>query len=473
MSKGVDSSLSGDTFYSKLGIGLTGLAGARAGIDAARFTPYVVPCLVGDAGIGKTHIVRQIAASRTPVEPFDWHGQRWETSVPVIALYLAHMQAEDIGVPYPSRARRNDLLKECDLFMRIGAASSNGFGEHAREHALQLAEQALADNNVLDEDTFEFLVERNLRDLPPEGILFLDEWNRADKHVIKAFFTILEDRRVHGTDLVPMGVQIVAAMNPSDSAYSVNEAEKDYAFRRRLSFIAVAPNEQAWVRYAGDVGQGAFHFHVVEFIKAHPTALYDRKLRDAGKAFPCPATWEKVSDLLKSAETHKQPLDNDGLFCAIGGCIGMDTASMFQAYVTNNEVVIAPKDVITKYTEKSKVRSRVRKLIEANRNDALGELCAGIALTLFSEQADPQTYAEHVVLFLADLKPELAMSMIEHHFGNQAEQAENGDAYLGDMSVVMCAFPAYQKLFDGIGEAMQRVRAELDKDAKDPVVTAK
>ncbi|MAG64395.1 MAG: hypothetical protein CMK74_00745 [Pseudomonadales bacterium] len=464
----VNGDLSGDTFFSKLGVPLTSLEGAKHAISAARYTPYVVPCLVGDAGIGKTHLVRQIAQGRKPTTPFEWHGKTWKDSVPMVALYLAHMQAEDIGVPYPSRARKNEQLKECELYLRIAAESENGFGEKAKTHAFAIAEKALENGTDLDDGTFEFLVERTLADLPPEGILFLDEWNRAEKQVIKAFFTILEDRRVHGTDLVPQGIQIVAAMNPSDSAYAVNEAEKDYAFRRRLSFVAVAANEASWIRYAD--GAGDFHPHVVEFIKAHPAHLYDRKLRDSGKAFPCPATWEKVSDLLKAADARKQSLTSDGIHYAISGCIGQDPANTLRAYVQDNEVVIAPDDVIKHYTEKSKVRSRVRKLIKQNRNDALSELCAGVALTLFTGKPDPEKISASVVLFLSDLKPEMAMSMIEHHFGNQADNVENGGEYLGQLSIAMHTYPAYGALFDNIGSAMQAVREELDEDAKDPLV---
>lgn len=456
----------GEKFYSKLGIPLTSLSGARAAIEANKTSGNVV-CLVGAAGIGKTHIVRQVAEVRIPRTPFDWQGQRWETSVPVKVLYLAHMQAEDMGVPYPSRAKRNELLRECELFMRIAEMAKNGLGEKARAHALEIAEDVLERTNGLDNGTFEFLVEKQLKDLPPEGILFLDEWNRADKSVIKAFFTLLEDREVHGHRIVPPGVQIVAAMNPSDGAYSVNEAEKDHAFRRRLSFIAVTCNTGAWLTYA----EGKFHEHVVEFIKSMPAALYDTALRDAGKAFPCPATWEKVSNILKDAERTHTDLISEGIDLSVCGQIGQATGSQFMAYVKDNETVINPEEVLNKYTEKSTVRKKVQKLVSAARNDALSELCSGVAITLLSKRPDPTTVAPRVALFMGDLQPEMAVSLIVHKFGAAAEDSPNAEGYLNNMSVALHDQKPYQRLFEDITNAMQKARAELGDDSPDPLET--
>jgi MoxR-like ATPase len=453
-----------EKFYTKLGVSLASLKNARKAIEANRTSGNVI-CLVGAAGIGKTHLIRQVADDRVPFTPFEWHGQQWTKSVPVKALYLAHMQAEDMGVPYPSRAKRNELLKECDLFMRIAQMAQNGMGDRAKAHAMELAEHVLNSGSALEDGTFEFLVEKNLKDLPPEGILFLDEWNRADKSVIKAFFTLLEDREVHGHQLVPPGVQIVAAMNPSDGAYSVNEAEKDHAFRRRLSFIAVTANTGAWLEYA----DGRFHPHVVEFVKASPAMLYDTKLRDAGKAFPCPATWEKVSIILQDAEKTQRDLLDDGIALSISGHIGQAVGSQFMAYVKDNEVVINPEEVLSKYTDKSKVRRKVLRLVELARNDVLNEVCTSVAITLLKNRTEPTTIAPRLALFMGDLQPEMAIAMIVHKMGAAAEEIEDAESYLTSLSMAMRDQPAYNKLFKGIGEAMKKAREEVGETVESPL----
>lgn len=454
-----------EQFFTKLGISLASLAGARQAIEVNRTSGNVI-CLVGVAGIGKTHLVRQVAETRIPITPFEWHGVQWTSSVPIIILRFSQLQAEDVGIPYPSRAKRNELLRECELFMRIAETSDNGFGERARHHAQKLAEHVLDSGSALEDGTFEFLIERNLKDLPPEGILFLDEWNRADKSVIKAFFSLVEDREIHNLKLVPPGVQIVAAMNPSDGAYSVNEAEKDHAFRRRLSFVAVTANVGAWLEYA----EGKFHPHVVEFVKASPAMLYDARLRDAGKAFPCPATWEKVSNIFKDAERDGRSLVDNGIELSVCGHIGQAVGAQLMAYVKDNEILISPEEILNKYTDRGKVRKKVLRLVEKARNDVLGELCTSVAITLLTKRPAPASIATRLALFMGDLQPEMAITMIVNQMNAAAEDASEGaESYLTDLSMAMRDQPAYNKLFEGVGKAMRKAREEVGEGNPSPL----
>jgi len=458
-----------EQFFTKLGVPLTSLKGAKKAIEANRYSGNVI-CLVGDAGIGKTQLVKQLAWDRRPEKPFTWKDRRWETSCPVKVLYLAHMQAEDMGVPYPSRAKRNELLQECDLFLRIAdhtrvPSKYDAMHHKALDHAMCLATQVLDAESTLNDGTFEFLVERNLKDLPPEGILFLDEWNRADKSVIKSFFTLLEDREIHGIPLIPPGVQIVAAMNPSDGAYSVNEAEKDHAFRRRLSFVAVTVNVGGFIEYA----KTCFHPLVVNFITSLPTALYDVKIRNAGKTFPCPANWEKVSNVLVAAEKHNIPLADSGVELTICGHVGLAMGNQFMEYVKDQQVIINPNDVLTKYTEKSSVRQRVRRLLDINRTDVLGELSQAVALQLFAEQHEPAKVAPRLGLFIGDLQPEMAVNFLVNQL-HGAVTDKDSIAYLDALSEYLTAQPAYQNLFSEIAEAMSIARAENSgKRAPSPI----
>jgi len=454
-----------EAFYTRLGINCVGISSVMKVIELNRFTKTCV-CMNGESGIGKTHIVRQIAARRKPLTPFTWRGKEYTDSVPVIPLFLAHMQPEDVGVPFPARAARTQLLQEADLLLRLqGQFENTGRGKKIQEKLNDVVHRILA-NGFSEDDCFDFLLSRTFADMPLEGMLFLDEWNRAEKQTVKAFFTIVEDRMIHGHRL-PEGIQVIAAMNPSDGSYMVNEAEKDHAIRKRLTFIAMTTSLGTWLDYAG--GKGKFHPFVVEFVRSMPNYLYDTKLRDAGKVFPCPATWEKVSDVLKAAEHASIPLTDPAVETTVGGHIGEGAASKLMAYITDNEIVINPEDVIFNYTEKSRLRKRVCKLIEANRNDVLDELCGGVSATLFSKKPDPEKIAQGLALFMGDLHPEMAVSMVAHKFSGSADEAERGDAYLGDLSKAMHTQPPYQALFDRIAEAMRKAREQLgDGELLDP-----
>jgi MoxR-like ATPase len=447
-----------EAFYTRLGISVVGIAAAKKIIDLNRWTKTCV-CMNGESGIGKTHIVRQIAASRKPKEPFTWRGKEYTDSVPMIPLFLAHMQPEDVGVPFPARAARTQLLQEADLLLRLSEREENEDRASVLRKKLDAAVSRILANGFSEDDHFDFLLNRTFADMPQEGILFLDEWNRAEKATVKAFFTIVEDRQIHGRYL-PEGIQVVAAMNPSDGSYMVNEAEKDHAIRKRLTFIAMTTSLGTWLEYAS--GKGNFHPHVVEFVRAMPGYLYDTKIRDAGKVFPCPATWEKASEVLKAAEHAGLALTDDAVATTIAGHVGDDAAAKLTAYIRDNEIVINPDDVIHRYTDKSRVRRRVKKLIEQNRNDVLNELCSGVSATLFSKQPDPEKLARPLARFMGDLPPEMAVSLVAHKFSASADEASRGDAYLGELSCALHTQPPYQALFQRIADAMKKAKEQLE-----------
>lgn len=464
MSKAPLTDILDDKFYSKLGIPLSSITTAVSAIEHNRRTKNVV-CLVGEAGIGKSQIVRQVATRRKPSTPFTWKGQQWSDAVPVHIMYLAHMLGEDISVPYPTRVKLQDLLDRADK-LRLLAEFATAQGrttltETLTKQAFEAIEEATTMTNAqVVNGTVEYLINKELKDLPPEGILFLDEWNRADKSVIKTFFTLIEDNAVHGVRVIPDGVQIVAAMNPSDGAYSVNEAEKDPAFRRRLSFIAITTNVNTWLTYAE--GPGNFHKLVTEYVKSCPDQLYDVKLRAANKQFPCPASWEKVSHILHEADRTKVKIADDlGIHACIQGHIGDAPANTFIDYIRDHQTVISPTEILEGYTEKSSVRKKISHLVTTGRNDVLNEVCTSVALALWHTKPDIEKVVGFLALFLYDLQPEMAMSFIVHKITNAMEGVNKADEYLTQLSSALHAQPRYREMFERINAASQKASNTL------------
>jgi MoxR-like ATPase len=468
MSKKPDAEGAEETFYRKLGISLFGLQAAMAAIEANRDTGNVV-CLVGESGIGKSHIVRQVFARRRPRKPFTWRGQEWLTSVPLLAFYLQHLQPEDIAVPYPSQAKQSDLLQRATQMQQLAAfVRGQGTAADLLEVAKSLESQVVdiarkiahLDERTRRNGTMEFLINRELFDLPQECGLFFDEYNRGEKGTVKTFFTLMEDGQVHGVDIIKPGTQIVAAMNPSDGAYSVNEAEKDPAIKRRLCFIAVTTNVAGWLAYA----RNKFHSHVVDYIQDNNLALYDPKLRLAGKVYPCPATWEKVSKLLQAAE-EAGTLDTsqgigDALQACIVGHVGEATGSQFCEYIKNRNVVIATADVLGKYLEKSPVRRKVIKLVESSRHDVLGELCTNVATMLLGTKPEPKDVAPKLALFLGDLPSDLAVAFIASKLRAAQEGIGDASPYLSALSKELAKQQAYQRHIKGITDALAQAQKE-------------
>ena len=457
-----------ESFYRKIGIPLYGLQAAMTAIEANRDTGNVI-CLVGESGIGKSHIVRQVFARRRPRKPFTWRGQDWTVSVPLLAFYLQHLQPEDIAVPYPSQAKLSDLLQRATQMQQLASfVRTQGDSDEFKAIANSLNSQvfdiaktiAHRDERSRRNGTMEFLINRELFDLPPEGGLFFDEYNRGEKGTVKTFFTLMEDGQVHGVEVIKPGTQIVAAMNPSDGAYSVNEAEKDPAIKRRLCFIAVTCNAAAWLIYA----RGKFHPHVVDYIQDNNLALYSPELRKAGKVFPSPATWEKVSKLLQAAEESGILDVNNGISDALQACVaghvGEATGSQFCEYMKNRAVVIATADVLGKYTEKSTVRRKVIKLVEDARHDVLGELCTNVATMLLGTKPEPKDVAPKLGLFLGDLPSDLAVSFIASKLRAAQEGISDVSSYLSALSKELAKQQSYQRHIRGITDALHKAQQE-------------
>jgi hypothetical protein len=464
MAKKLDTETGEETFYHKLGVPLVSLAAARTAIEVNRDTGNVV-CLIGESGIGKSHIVRQVFAERKPRKPFTWRGKEWLQSSPLIAFYLQHLQPEDIAVPYPSQAKLSDMLQRATQMQQLALfarARNDTVVADALESQVADIAKAVANHNEKSKrnGTMEFLINRELFDLPPEGGLFFDEYNRGEKGTVKTFFTLMEDGQVHGIEVIKPGIQIVAAMNPSDGAYSVNEAEKDPAIKRRLCFIAVSCNVGGWLNYA----RNRFHPYVVDYIQDNNIALYDPKLRLAGKVFPCPATWEKVSKLLVAAEkTGLLDVNRnipDSLIACICGHVGEVTGLQFCEYMKNRAVVIATSDVLGKYTEKSTVRHKVLRLVEEARHDILSELCTNVATMLLSTKPEPSMVAPKLALFLGDLPPDIAVAFIASKLRTAQEGVGNVSTYLGLLSMELAKQQSYQRHIKGITDALQRAQKE-------------
>lgn len=371
-----------NNFWEKLGIPTCTLNEAKEVIDLAFQTGHVV-CLVGEAGIGKTQLTRQIAVEK------DWHYH---------AFFAAHVEREDLtGIPYPD---------------------ANG-------------------------DAYKFLVEKNIwgiiNNCKPTLLVF-DEWNRGDKAVMNAIFTVMEDRRF-GSQLLPDHIHILACMNPSEGAYLVNEAEKDPAFRRRLCFVAVQTNETIWLQYA--MGPGKFHVAVTDFIKNKPHLLNDTQTREAGKMYANPASWEKVSETCYALEKAGKEITDEKLrrlmHLKISGHVGIGSSTEFMAFVENAFTHIAPKKVLYSYPS---VRETVKTWAKDADNSKLLELCGGVALVLISEiprnESDTAAHAtwvqsvcNNLAMFTSDLPVEMLRALFSKIGTRQSEAISSSGFKLG------------------------------------------
>ena len=270
----------------------------------ACFAVGEVPGILGKAGIGKTAVVGQLAKEMTKETGIE-HGY--------ISIQLQHLEKEDLaGFPFP------------------------------------------------DPEDGGSVVMRLLKRLPREGkceergILFLDEFNRADKSVTNAAFPLMEEGRI-GDWQLPKGWHVVIAGNISDDQYSVNEAEKDPAIRRRICWVGMVCNSRQWLQYAKTVGM---HRSVIEFIQSNPDALYDDDAHRIGAIGASPASWEKVSkSLLVLHEGDKLSTTK------IAGNVGLPVALSFCKF--HEEIANKPPpplEILQHLHEDERLQTRIKNL---------------------------------------------------------------------------------------------------------------
>jgi hypothetical protein len=309
--------------------------------------------VIGKAGIGKTDIVQQLVK-----ELSESTGKTWGCRV----IQLQHLEKEDIaGFPFP------------------------------------------------DPDNSHSVVMRLLKRLPREGdceecgIIFFDEFNRADKSVTNAVFPVMEERRI-GDWYVPKGWHVVLAGNVSDDAYAVNEAEKDPAIRRRVCWVGAVCNSRQWLEYARSVGM---HQSVIEFIAANPPALYDDTAHRNGAIGASPASWEKVSKSM-----HAAGKNGKAVLSKIAGNIGLPRALDFVKFAEEiSNKPPPPLEILLNFTTDENLQRRV-KMLEPGETANLSSSVLH-ALNELSADADQKVVETNLAEYLNTLTSDGFANFIE------------------------------------------------------------
>lgn len=306
-------------------------------------------CIVGDAGMGKSQIVHQIAA---------------ETKRIVCDIRTAHFGLMGAGIPSVKDAKSGDhfKIKLPEIFPSKGE----------------------------------------------KAIVFFDEINQGAQHAISMFFSIIEDRRLFNYFL-PEDALVVAAMNPNTAQYAVTQIENNAALRRRLKWLYAIPSYKDWVKHAsstafhsGDITAlkepKPCHPGILEFFKNKPTMLDDFKARNENKQYCCPATVQTISLDAYLLEESNIPLYSDFATCRFAASVGITTANQIAAFLKDNSVEVNPLDILLKF---DKVKKRVTKLAE---NKALRQnfmnLNTDVLTTLLTECPDIKKVAPNFLQFL-------------------------------------------------------------------------
>ena len=308
-----------------------------------------VYCIVGDAGMGKSQIVHQVAA---------------QTKRIVCDIRTAHFGLMGSGIPSVKDAKSADHFK------------------------IKLPEIFPAQNE--------------------KAIVFFDEINQGAKHAIDTFFSVIEDRRLYNYTL-PDDTLVVAAMNPNTAQYAVTQIENNAALRRRLKWVYAIASFKEWLAHAesddfhwGDevtLGKKRpCHPGILDYFRNKPDSLDDYRARNENKQFCCPATIQTISLDAYIFEEEGVPLYGDVAASTFGSSIGVTMANQIAAFLKDNSIEVNPLDVLLKF---KKVKKRVKRLAEdkALRQNFLS-LNTNVITTLLTQCPDVKEVAPNFLQFL-------------------------------------------------------------------------
>src|SRR5262249_1844611 len=315
----------------------------------ARVTPF----LWGHRGLGKSSLVRQLAAAH-----------HWG----FVDLRCSQLEAADLrGLPERTRDGRTRFLPSTDL---PGGALPGG----AIENPLRAATPG---------------ERKRLQPRYPRGVLFLDELNRAPDDVLQAAFQLVLDGAV-GEYMLPDGWSVVAAGNFTEG-YQVNGFQ-DPAFLDRFCHLVLdagATTVDEWVAWMSDE-HGAAAADVIEFTTSNLEHLDGTA--EGGLGFtvqPSRRSWDAVVRVQRAAEALGA--ESPVILEVVAGLVGRELAVSLQRY----RCPVRPRDLIAAGVER--MRARLAKL---SRNQLVGLLWGVVSVA--TDRLDDRLGAV-VVVFAAGL----------------------------------------------------------------------
>ncbi len=273
-----------------------------------------VPIIVGESGIGKTVLAKEIA-----------NQNNWSFIV-----------------------IDGNLLKEGEIGGLPTIESYTRMNHHG--------------DNV-ERKTTVYAVHNKLREIDEEiakgntVLLFIDEINRCEHTVQQELMNLILNREINGYKLHD-GVKIIAAMNPSskyggDFDYQV--VDMDVAQENRFVWLHMEPDYMQWLDWAIDAG---IEQKVIEFISTFPEYLHKNNEDDIRAT---PRSYERISGIYKIYQQKKASIPRSVFLNVIRGNVGKFIAEEFVNFVESDyNALLSYEEVFSGNTLHESVREKIK-----------------------------------------------------------------------------------------------------------------
>ena len=228
-----------------------------------------------------------------------------------------------------------------------------------------------------------------------KGLICFEELNRSEKYMMAPCLQLLTARTLNDYKL-PKGWLPVAAINPSNDGYEVNDL--DPALLSRFVRIQLMSDVVEWLEWAEE---NQVHDAVIRYAK---------RTRDIFESDDSnPRSWTYVSDILYAHEAQRS--GNDAVLgVTVAGLVGDVHAAAFIRFHGNNETPLTAQQILTDYR---RCRRDIRKWVKGKRTDLLAASAKNL-MTAFqssdvaSDISGDEVEQENISRFMADLPPDLA-----------------------------------------------------------------
>jgi hypothetical protein len=257
----------------------------------------------GDAGLGKTSSIKQLAK---------------EHNMDVIMLNLAEFEELGDLVGFP--------VKEFQI--------KNAEGKTTWINESQIATASAKGYKVVD---------KRMSHAAPEwiqgkgegGFLILDDYTRADARFMQATMSLI-DQQSYASWKLPKNWHIILTTNPDNGDYNVTSL--DIAQKTRFISVEVKFDEKVWAKWADSVGIDS---RCINFLLMNPEVITQSVNPRAITTF-----FNAISSIAKFEE-------NLPIIQMIGeGSAGVDVSTMFTMFINNKmDQIISPSDIINNPSE--------------------------------------------------------------------------------------------------------------------------
>lgn len=254
-----------------------------------------VPNIVGDAGIGKSALVEEVARQM---------GAQLYTTV------VSLSEKGDLAIPVPPLT--SDSFVETKDYGRL-ANVQYGYAE-TLIRIIKFAEGH-----------------------PKQPIIwFLDEFNRGSQAVQSELMNLVLQRRINSLQL-PAQVKMIIAENPDSTMLGFGDREYDVAVgdaaindRTVRLVMTTAPAE--WLKWARH-RQPAINPLVIKYLSDHPDRLLVVASGPESDLAPTPRAWERVSSNLDELERLPRPVQEQLASDLFTGDLGAVVGESFAQFV--------------------------------------------------------------------------------------------------------------------------------------------